>query len=275
MVKQTASGIVGSWHRTRGLVPYFLVGAGVAMTVAGVTFFWPGVAVAYVGLGWLLVQLWVERIDLESSEWIRHVAIFVVGFGFVSWLAFRPAPMMITAEPLENNYLPDAEIAGIKWNPAYYELRIHLINASKELYSNLNILLRTDLFIHNIGFMTYSNECFAGVEALVKDMTFTITGVNRPDLTIPLQDKDSYGSIFHIHCGKVFANEGLEFVAAIVSQTMKAGQHSGGLFDPRTKPSWLTMKIQYDGFGRTNYRDFLECFVGDCANIAMPLKHGG
>jgi hypothetical protein len=105
-------------------------------------------------------------------------------------------------------------------------------------------------------------------------MSLTVKGAHDKDLTIPVPLKGAWGSIFKVHCDKLLAGDHLELVSPVVSMTpLKSGQtRPGGMFDPRTKPSWLTMKLRYEGLGHLRDTEYSECFIGECENITMPVK---
>jgi hypothetical protein len=255
-------------------VPITLYVIGFSLAVAGGSYFSAGIWIGLVATAIFGVEWWKFSKQFHRNERLLGFGgVFVLG-GVLGWLLARSAPVEISTFPAEGNYAPDTEIAGIKWNPSFYDLRIILTNKSTENYSDLEILLRTDLFIHDVGAIDEFSKCTSGVESFARDLSITAKDAQGSPSTIVPRSKP-FGSIFKVHCDKLLAGDHLELVTAIVSITIPKTDQTrpGGIFDLRTKPSWITMKLRYDGLGRPRDESFSQCFIGSCENIAMPMKY--
>jgi hypothetical protein len=256
-------------------VPITFYVIGFSLAVTGGAYFWPGILVGFAAAAVLWLDWWFFSRAFTSNE-RRLGFVGVLGLCVVLiWLVGRTAPVEISANPLDIDYVPNTEIAGIKWNPSYYDLRVFISNNSSDQYSDIETLLRTDLYIAGIGFLRASSQCTAAPEAPFRDASIGFKDKNGHMQSIPLfSGQGQYSSIFKINCDKLAGGDHLEIVVPIASLNQpKPGQIiPGGLLNPRTKPSWLTMKLRYDGRGRNRETDFSQCFVGACETITMPQK---
>jgi hypothetical protein len=145
------------------------------------------------------------------------------------------------------------DIFGIKWENGLSELRMLVTNESSVDYSNLQILVRSDLMIRAAG--SDSSSCLHGPWLPAELGAQTLTS---EETSIPIVH--FFAMVYRISCDRLAEHGKLEVVLA----TLKAGSN-------RPKPSWATGRATYRMVGWTRTKDFSQCFVGSCADmISVP-----
>jgi hypothetical protein len=132
-------------------IPGALLATGIGLAIAGGDYFWPGVYLAYGTIAWLLADWWFFSKPLTPGKRVTGAATTLVFAALVSWMAFRPSPLGIFAISEDTNFEPDTEIYGIKWGPNYFPMKLVISNESASPYADLEIIVRTDLMIKEIG----------------------------------------------------------------------------------------------------------------------------
>jgi hypothetical protein len=175
--------------------------------------------------------------------------------------AFRPAPLQISFIAEDHNYIPGTDIYGIKWNDSYCDMRSLITNQSNWPYSELEIFIRTNLFIKEIGFNGRAScSGRSWIPAGVADANITATDKSGKSFTIPFTSP-AFGTVFRIYCDKILGSETLEIVSAIID-----------FQKPRKKPSWVTLTASYNTFGRAEEKEIRKCFLEKCSGTLLPKE---
>jgi hypothetical protein len=259
-----------SWQVAMGLVPALPLAVGLSLAMAGPTFFWPGIALAYAATAWAAGTWYLLSRTFPSRQKGWGYALPCAFVVLISWVAFRPAPMEIMATAEDRHYFKDAAIAGIKWQDHYYDMRMFITNKSGAVYSNLKLLIRTDLYIKEVGVINKFSQCTSDIVMPFRNAAITITGIDKDHpLTIPLfsMNANTSATVFKTVCDRLLDGDTLELVIPIVAHDI---QRRFSL--PRTKPAWVASKISYEAFGRSRSTVFDQCFLPSCDNIVLPIE---
>jgi hypothetical protein len=228
------------------------------------SYFWVGIIVAYIGAVWFARDWyfsWKEARTLERSL----VFLFPIGAAaLVTWIALRPAPLDIYSVSEDGNYPEGTEIYGIIWNNYYSDMRSVIRNDSSEQYTDLEIFVRTDILIRDIGIdsrFNCSKEVWKPFD--ITAPLLTVTDDKGMSTTIPIITKNNsaYGTVFRIYCDKLLPNEKIEIASALIPADGRR---------IRTKPSWVTIVANYNAIGRMRTKEFGQCFIGNCSNMRPP-----
>jgi hypothetical protein len=102
-------------------------------------------------LRWLLVDWWIFSKALSfRTKLIGTIGTLIIAL-LVSWMAFRSAPLGIFSISQNMNYGANKDVYGIKWNDLYSPSRTVISNEHGDQYYALEIFIRTDLIIKEIG----------------------------------------------------------------------------------------------------------------------------
>jgi len=253
--------LIRGWLTALGL-PAALYGAGLCVLAFH---FWLGFWIACLGAAWLLGDwLYVSRKESWRVRALISLVPLALG-GLVLWLAFRPADLEISAVALDGNYAKDTMIAGIKWDSKYSDLRVTLQNSQNDPYANIDVTIRTDLSIAKAGSMNSLSQC---------QFNLDMPGIGLSGATLSIIDKQGRAvdstplftpesehvtaTQYKIFCDKILPGEHLEFVIAVSPGLNLVG---------RKKPSWASVEVNYDAYGRTHNKTMQYCFEPACSSL--------
>jgi len=167
---------------------------------------------------------------------------------------------------------PDGQmIGGIKWKKTYGEIRLTVHNTSSARYNNLDAIVRADIPIEQIGFITELSRCkasyyFPGM-SISGAVVYPMDKNGQPvrDKAIPLFTPES-GSVlaseFRISCDRLLAGDKFEAVIATINVNSS---------NEKANPSWVSVDAEYDAFGRTRSNNTTrQCLTINCKNILAP-----
>jgi hypothetical protein len=97
-----------------------------------------GIVIGYLGSVALFIDWLYASRRLSFQRRILVSSISVLFFALFSWLAFRPAPLVLTGLPMGGGYKSGTVIAGIKWDEKYSEARLIIENKSASSYTDIN-----------------------------------------------------------------------------------------------------------------------------------------
>jgi hypothetical protein len=255
------------WLVALGL-PGVIYGTGLAVLAFH---FWLGVVIGYLASAWFLLD-WLVVSRRERTKTRVSVAAIPIGAALlVSWIAFRPAPIDIRAISLDGNYSDDTVIAGIKWKSKYSDARVILGNETSDQYTNIVLTLRTKLIIVTVGSLSPLSQCQSAPD---------LPGVSLNGASIVVHGKDGDTSIpmftpengpiaatqYKVFCDKILSNERIELVVATESDLLS------GKKAERSKPSWMSVDVEYDAYGRTHSKPAELCFAARCDDIIEVQK---
>jgi hypothetical protein len=259
------------------------MGFGIPFILAGPNFFWLGVVCLYFGLIGLCVCIGVNEV-FRSSPWSIRLLAGIFGLLVVISLSrefiFIPAPLLITNGTRFVRY-PDGEnIAGIKWQPYFADLRIRLDNRTPYDFTNLDVLIETDLTIAKMGQISTLPNCemepstqlsidawIDGEDSEHHPMSIPIV----PDTTGPL---GAPASVYRLRCETLPRYFNSEFVAAIVAMNPAInGQLPKTLFATPHAPTWVIEDVRYEAANRERTRRVAQCFSGDCLDMPSIITN--
>lgn len=254
------------WYISFG-VPAAFLAIGLGAALASVAYFWHGIGLAFVGIVWLWVDWWVFSKEFTViKRIIGAMAISPIAI-FIGLLALRPAPLGVTAIADDAKYQDGSIIDGITWRDRYYPMRLIIDNTSGEAYRDLEIFVRTDLIIKDMGFNS-DEKCSFRVILPGVMLAYPESTVTTPDgrSTTKAVNIDA-GSVYRISCEKLSAGGVLEFIAAIVPNPPNPGRL-------RSSPSWAVVEAKYVAFSRPESVVFRRCFIERCKHIPKLMTDG-
>jgi len=221
------------WYIYKG-IPIAFLAIGICLAIAGGEFFWPGTGLAYAGAAWLF--WWYFSKELDNNKKLAGLVRTFIATVMISWMAFKPAPIGIMSTIEEVNYAEAKSALGIKWRDICTELKTVISNQSSEYIEELEIFIKTDRVISDLG-------------------------LDRPRQCTYEKIADN---TFRIFCDRLYVHETLEIVSATIPDTGTV----------RIKPSWVSITANYLAFGRPEQRHFSKCFTASCPPIAASLQFG-
>jgi hypothetical protein len=103
---------IRTWYVSLGL-PIACVPIGISIAMTGVTYFCYGIILAYAGIGWLCIDWWIYSKKFTALVKLIGYIVPSIFFAFVSFIAFRQAPLGILPISLESNY-PDGLVTPLR-----------------------------------------------------------------------------------------------------------------------------------------------------------------
>jgi hypothetical protein len=268
-----------AWHISVG-IPTAFVAIGIGLAVSGGSYFWPGVGLAYAGCIWLLFDWWFFSKDLSNRVRLVGTIGTCIILIVISWVAFRPAPLTIVFVSQDVSYIDGDAIYGIKWKDSYYPSKLLVVNESSDTYIDVEIMLRTDMFINEMG-QPKGTGC-----------TFHVA---TPGLTLSTPDMQMYkegklvarpvdikaGYVYSIYCEKVLSHDSMEFIAALIPPPFGNNPPPGADKplpgdDRRRPPKWVIVDINYISSGRPEHRMLRKCMDDNktCPKIPESISSG-
>jgi hypothetical protein len=241
-------------------VPSLLFGTGLVMMA---TSFQLGVVIAYVAAVWFLIDWGLVSYKEHPLKRVIVAFIPMACISLITWVAFRPTPLTIDIFPVDANYEDGSVIAGIKWKPIYSDVRILLGNSSSTSYTNVIVTLRTDEMIAGVGSANQLSQCQSAPDT----PNFRFGG---GVLKFPTKDSNAVSiplmfdmaTQYKVFCDKLLPGSNLELVIAVAPNIV-----SGQKWE-KHDPAWISMKVEYDAFGRSNGPiPFSKCFLDKCYNV--------
>jgi hypothetical protein len=223
-----------------------------------------GILITALGaISFLIDWLWFAR----KEHWRRQVFVALLPCAALMlpvWLWFRPAPLGVFVFRMDENYTDGQMVGGIKWRSDYGEVRVFLQNESGSQYTNIGAVILTDVLIAQIGFLNEFSQCKASYYSKVP-----IGGAGiKPEsgTTIPLFESGPVTATeYRIYCDKLLPGDKLESVIALVKGPLQNRY--------KARPSWISIDIEYDAFGRTRTIPIRQCLNSACKSIPSPVKY--
>jgi hypothetical protein len=244
-------------------IPIAFVGFGLTLAMATVSYFSIGIIIAIAGIIWLLVY-WSTKIRTMGSL-ISILSAAVV----VLLLLLRGAPLLISAFAQEGDFEEGTVIGGIEWQNNYSEIRLNLDNPQYWPYTNIAIIIRSDLPIAKVGALSPHSQCTSASDFPVNIVApeLKITGKKGSRETLPLFTPESPGVIsdqYKILCNKISGKSNLELLIAVVP----------GLFQKHRETAyWLSVVAEYEAFGKFIRQPRHLCFKeADGCTFVDPLE---
>lgn len=259
---QSSSVSIGLWIPRSGGIS--LLGGFGLMRI----YFWPGVAVVYISLGLLILDVCIDPLLIKGRAWIQIVGIGVVGVLFdliTIGIVGANAPLTFNSYALRNgNYSDGVDIGGIAWNSHFTNLSVAVVNPSGDDYSDVDIAIIPNVWAYKAVIMSDNSQCKL-VSIGGNAMLTTVTKGGGRKMTMhrfgdKLEAEDEMGDVFtplatdggyRLICAKfprrftikvVFATVAVnpDVVRAAPTPNLKPGEWGG------TFSEWSGMKSQFD-----------------------------
>lgn len=240
------------------------LGIGVGMTMTGYINFWAGMGLA--GACTLLFAIHWRRISKQQPKHIRlfGYAIPCAFAVYLIYMTMRPIHADISLSAEELPYQAGSVVAGIKWQDSDHEMRVFLSNGSNESYANINVLIRTDAMIRQIGWLSKLTQCAAEPTLgpiQIASGSMTMISEDGKKVRVPLSEPQA-GNMFKVLCDKVLPEETLQI---IIAASAPIGAQSSS-----TNPKWITAEANFDAFGRSRTLRTSKCFDKACPDMKAP-----
>jgi hypothetical protein len=212
------------WSHLPPLAFFIGLCVGVGCSLASLSLFWSD----------LLATIYHTKRHGELTK-EAHIGFGIILFSIflTAYIAYyswpRPAPLtLFAATPQAAAYLPDTNVAGIKWKSSYSDLRLNISNPTSRDYLQLDATVRTDLIIMEVAQITgianckvipYPNDPDAPHKFMLVDGSILISSPRRPRLEIPLLlgpgpfPSESY----RLLCNRLPPQSSLQFVFAVAT----------------------------------------------------------
>jgi hypothetical protein len=257
-------------------LPLFLIALGIAIAMAGPSFWMVGALIFYVGAVLLAVDVRKE----ESFRRLKPSAQIFAGliYGALLFLSlfwtFTPAPLSMTGESHLPAYPPEAVVGGIKWEPRFSELRVHIENNTPYDYSNVVVRIETDLGIQHLRPMenflncaVFPDEPPMGPPRVTSRWTDE-QGKWHEQEGVPSPGQGVSAWAYRIACDKLPHETAVDLVGALFNQNFS---HEIGqpLYLPPRAARWVKLNATYD-FRHSRAADVTYCFSGGCIDSLAP-----
>lgn len=145
-------------------------------------------------------------------------------------------------------------------------MRAYIVNNSSDQYHDVEIYIRTDIVIRQLGIHATNTSCavepsIPGASIVYPELT--IHGQDNHDVTKPLSL--SYGSIYRIYCDKILSNGTIEIHAAVIPIPGEGPQ-------TRRQPEWIVVEASFISAGRPERRVFTQCLNGKCRLLPKSVN---
>jgi hypothetical protein len=249
----------------------YLWDAGVFLLGTGITFmatemwpwaYWPGVVAIYAGIAALGYHIGTE----ESFQSMPLGTQIAVGIMFLSaiyiWSAnvvFAAAPLLFPATANKGDKYPVGfDLAGIKWQKSYSDVRIDLRNPTSHDYKNVDLSIYTDLQIAQVGQITdIPNVSYfpqSTLEAQVNLEGKDKRGHKTSIPVVPQKGMAQSNQIYRVLIDKLPKKSTVKLVLAVVRiNPMVNGKMPQTLFSADSVPAWIAVKGDYMAIGRERH----------------------
>jgi hypothetical protein len=250
-----------------------LGGGGLAVALPNARWIGWAIVVAAVVIFWFQVRL--ENGGLHAQwPWSATRRTMAIGLAMIAavfaltWY-FWPSPSIrILVTKGAGNYPVGTNIGGIKWADPLSDVRLTLLNDNREDYTNINILIQSDMNIVQIWTIEPFSKCDSyPVDQTGKDsLRLSMEGTDKRDNGITVPSSPIWSKIFRIRCDILPSRTNLELVAAMINiyDRRRDGPPSAGsqLVQPRADPKWAQIELKFEASGQSYYETKEKCFAG-------------
>ena len=254
-----------TWVISLGL-PGIVIGIGGSLVLAGGRYFWPGFWIALCGVGLFLFDLWILVKSISRrNKWVGTAIVGAIGILYC-WVAWWPAPLVVSISTDIRYYPEGLAVDGFVWHSNYYAFRARLTNGSEWPFTDLKILIATNLLMEKFG-SNLMDKCsykpyWPGFEGMA--IGGTIPGLNRysDDISEPAQQLG--GNIFEVECDKLRGREAIEMLAAVVPVAPPREM-------PPLNPRWVLIDATFLASGRPEKLIFRKCLSANCSGMPSDI----
>jgi len=242
------------WYLAVGF-PMAFVAIGASLVMSAPIYFWLGICLATAGVPWLFADLCIYK-PLSIITRLCGIAATLIAGAVIAFMAFRDAPLYMGIHHEILSFESGADANGIKWNDSYSGVMLIVKNTSDWPYSDIEIFIRTNIEIKDIGFS--SSNCGGHAWAPFGVSISIMNQKTGKNVALPKPG----GTTFKINCDKLLNHEKLEILAAVTGPK------------PADKPQWITATADYVTFTRPEHRTFKQCLSAACdiGNLPMPQE---
>ncbi len=205
--------------------------------------FWFGIGLATLGGASLALDAWRRTVGKTLMLRVGITCLPLVGYAAMLPFVFIVAPLdvlMLTFPA--GTYVEGADINGITWKSSFAPLKIAVRNETSLDYTNVDMYVRTNLAIDQIGLASGVSRCVA---------TATIAGA-------------TISNFYRVQCDKIAPSSRIDIALALV------GRDTSHQLDSRTSPAWAALSAEYDAANRRRTRFFSRCFLISCGSYLPP-----
>lgn len=156
-----------------------------------------------------------------------------------------------------DDYPPDAQLAEIKWNPSYTDIRVAINNPTNRDYNNLEINITTDMKIAAISQITkLPNVLFMPVDIPVVDLSIKVTNqTTGKTKTYPLPltampNIKVFSPQYSVRCAILPSRSHIDLIlAAVRIDETSITKPQGIVFEEKSLPKWVKVNIRYQDSG--------------------------
>jgi hypothetical protein len=198
-------------------------------------YYYLGVAIVYLGLGFLLWEVCVDPLLTRRSLPLRVVLIglvFVLFDAFSIGIVEAQAPLSFQSYAMKKGEYPkDTTIGGIAWDSHLTDLRVTATNPTDDDYENLDVEVQPDKWTYKAALLSSSSGC--DLSPMGGETVFVALNVKGGNTTITstrfgntFDAHDNVGDVFsplasafgyRLRCGKLPAHFTVQIVFAVVT----------------------------------------------------------
>jgi hypothetical protein len=213
--------------------------------------FWPAVALVYLGFGVLFVAVLVEPKLRRHTIW-KIVAVFGLMSlaGLFSWgIVFVNAPLQVSAFVTDAEYPAGTTIAGISFRPQFTELQVRILNSSDRTYEDLRLLIRPIDPVAAIAQLTNVPGVSFEDKNGYSSRTMSIKPGETTANVVPL-DLLATDAGYRMHCPRLPAGTFITIVLALadVRWSPTPPQKSPRPLDEQVREKDYIQRIKFDDF---------------------------
>lgn len=206
-------------------IPVAIAGWGFSMMLSP-GYFEHGAIVALTAVLFFGGVLWLESRGYSFRAGLAFQLLTLVLLTPISVVALQSFPLKVRGDLREGVYPAGTDIAGVKFDPDTFDLRVYLKNESSSDYSNLDFLIQTDLSI--AGAALFNNR-FTSCSFDLPSSGVEIIGLSGIDTNgkkvtlpfIPVPGVQPIGPTYRVRCDRIIAHDELQFVFAVVSAAQR------------------------------------------------------
>lgn len=254
---------IREWYIAMGFIPialYFFA-ISIVMTGAAPDYFRALTIVALIAVIWLGVEWGIICAKAQlKHEFIGYIVVGML-VAIATWFAVQQAPILVSGLIPPGDYLPGANVEGIKWQKEFLPLDVSLLNQTDSDFADVRFYIRTNLVIAKIGF-SGENDCrgfpaLPGLEITSATMTRTDPQGHKITWRVLDNDQDTVASFFRVQCDKIRAHSQVDM--ALAAMRWPPG-NSGEI-------RWVAVFAKYLGAYQNREQFSAMCLVNRCNKI--------
>jgi hypothetical protein len=259
-------------------IPALAYSLGFSLMLASPDVFWFGFKIAAFACAFLALDWWLLSKPQPLVLRVSGLAVSILAFSLIAWLAFRPLPLTVTMYAESHNYVPNTNVDGIAWKPNYSELGVILSNDTGVEYRNVDIYIRSDIVIADSGIGETINKCVIQRQNPgIQIGAFTLTGKDKNGVehTVRTMPSRAISSFNRVWCDAIEPHSSVEFTFALIGTFSSGVPLLPNFGSDRVPPKWAIASAQYVAANRVLRPFFPKCFSGACDDMPNSSEASG